>query len=110
MPFPKIAEMRQKTMEVRAKQDEAERIEKCRRMSETMDIMRRDISAVIEKTADKGYYKAGVDFHDGFFDLEKPTILFCLKKVAEELTHEGYRVRLDTNCKITVMWDWEESK
>lgn len=108
MSFPKIAEMRQKTLEVCAKQDEAERIEKCRRMSETMDIMRRDISLAIEKTANKGYYKTSVDFHKDFFDLEKSTILFCLKKVAEELHAEGYTVKLDTNCKITVSWKWEE--
>ena len=67
MPFPKIAEMRQKSLKVRAKQDEAERIEKCRRMSETMDIMRRDISSAIEKTADIGCYKTRVDFHKDFF-------------------------------------------
>ena len=109
MPFPKIAEMRQKALEVRAKQDEAERIEKCKRMSETMDVMRERISSVITDAATKGFYKTGVVFHDNF-DLEKSTVLFCLKKIAEELIHEGYKVHLDTNCKITVMWNWEESK
>ncbi len=106
--FPDIKEMRAKVSAEHARQEKEVREEKCRVMSETISFMRDTISTAINKAAEKGHYTTGLAYKDHFSQIELPTVLFCLKKVAEELHAEGYQVKVSTDCKITVSWKWEE--
>ena len=108
--IPKIAEMREKVAAIQAQREHEATVEKCRIMSEVIAKMRAAASLSIIKAADRGEYMTGLSFKDHFSDVEQATVLFCLKKVAEELIAEGYKVRVNTNCHISIMWKLEEKQ
>ena len=106
--FPKIAEMRAQVAAAKADQERKIREEKCRMMSATISELCEIVSKQIQSWAAQGYYSTSVTATKYFPAMEKDTLLFCLKKVSAMLHTEGYTVKLDTNCKITVSWKWEE--